>query len=437
MDARDVLRSGDVLGAMQQLKQEVRRTPRDAKLRTFLFQMFCVFAEWDRALNQLSVAAELDTAAIPMAQTYRAAIRCEMLRERVFAGQRSPTIFGQPEPWMSLLVEAGRLLADGHAEEASTLRDSAFEAAPPTSGIVDGGSFDWIADADPRLGPMLEAIVDGKYYWVPFHRLRSLTVEAPVDLRDQVWMPAQFTWANGGVSVGFVPTRYPGSAAAGADLATSRRTEWREQGSARLCDRGPRDPAHGHASARHDGRSTDRSRLTGSMATQVRRENLQPSLLDRLTDHAPDIKRESLDQQTLTMQQLRQAVLRDLTWLLNTTNHATGETMDGALASRSTLNFGIPGFTGLIRAASRQGPGRDGGLEAVLAEAIRTYEPRIRPDTVRVTARQVRDGGEVSSLVFAIEGELWAQPVPQQLFLETSIELETRLAVVTDVRVRN
>ncbi len=101
MDARDVLRAGDPGGALEQLKQEVRKAPRDARLRTFLFQMFCVFGEWDRAVTQLTVAAELDPMALPMAQAYRAAIRCELLRDKVFAGERTPTVFGDPEPWMS------------------------------------------------------------------------------------------------------------------------------------------------------------------------------------------------------------------------------------------------------------------------------------------------------------------------------------------------
>ena len=35
-------------------------------------------------------------------------------------------------------------------------------------------------------------------------------------------------------------------------------------------------------------------------------------------------------------------------------------------------------------------------------------------------------------MVFVIEGELWAQPVPQQLFLQTTIEVETRIASVTE-----
>lgn len=230
MDAREILRSGDPRAALETLKQEVRKAPRDARLRTFLFQMFCVFGEWDRALNQLTVAAELDAAAVPMAQAYRATIRCEMLRERVFAGRRTPTIFGDPEPWMPLLLEACRLLATGKPREAATLRDDAFEQAQAVSGRIEQTEFAWIADADSRLGPMLEAIIDGKYYWLPFHRLRVLTVEPPADLRDQVWMPVRFTFANGGESVGFVPTRYPGSAsAADTQLALARRTEWQEQ----------------------------------------------------------------------------------------------------------------------------------------------------------------------------------------------------------------
>jgi type VI secretion system protein ImpE len=230
MDARETLRAGDPSGALEQLKQEVRKSPRDARLRTFLFQLFCIFGEWDRAVTQLTAAAELDPLALPMAQTYRAAIRCELLRVKVFAGERTPTVFGEPEPWMSLLIEANRVLAGGRATEAAALRDSAFEQAPAASGTIDDQAFEWIADTDPRLGPMLEAVVDGKYYWVPFHRLQSLEIEPPEDLRDQVWMPARFVWVNGGESFGFVPTRYPGSESArDPQLALARRTEWREQ----------------------------------------------------------------------------------------------------------------------------------------------------------------------------------------------------------------
>lgn len=226
-EVRALLRSEGAAAALDRVKAEVRRAPREGRLRVFLFQLFCVSGEWDRAVAQLSVASELDPAILPVAVDYRAVIRCEMLRERVFQGARTPTILGEPQEWLSLLIEANRLLASGAATEAVGLRDAAFEAAPAVAGSLNGTPFEWIADADPRLGPVLEAMVDGKYYWVPFDRLRRVTVAPPTDLRDMIWTPAQFTWSTGGESAGFIPTRYPGSAKAGDDLATSRRTEWR------------------------------------------------------------------------------------------------------------------------------------------------------------------------------------------------------------------
>jgi type VI secretion system protein ImpE len=231
MDALQTLRSGDVLGALGALKQEVRKAPRDPRLRTFLFQMFCVTGEWDRALTQLTAAAELDPLALPMAQAYKTAIRCEMLRESVFRGERSPTVLGDPGPWLPMLIECTRLLAVGKPEDATRLRDDAFERAAETEGTLNDAAFAWIADADPRLGPVLEVFVNGNYMWVPFTRLKSLRLDPPADLRDQVWMPANFTWSNEGETIGFIPTRYPGSAAA-ADpvLAMSRRTDWHDAG---------------------------------------------------------------------------------------------------------------------------------------------------------------------------------------------------------------
>ena len=96
MNAREALRQNDVGACLDQLKQDVRHAPRDAQLRTFLFQMFCITGEWDRALTQLKVAGELDLGAEAMVTTYQAAIRSEILREKVYRGERTPTVFGDP-----------------------------------------------------------------------------------------------------------------------------------------------------------------------------------------------------------------------------------------------------------------------------------------------------------------------------------------------------
>ena len=168
------------------------------------------------------------------------------------------------------------------------------------------------------------------------------------------------------------------------------------------------------------------------MAEPTGRERLQPSLLDRLTDHEPEHRRESFDQQTLTMPQLRHAVLRDLAWLLNTTNLAATDDLSATpLAANSTINYGVPGLAGMVSSADQLN-----SLESRIADAIRAFEPRIRPETVQVRLRRGHEDSPNPAVVFEIEGELWAHPVPEQLFLETAIELETRLAVVKDAGMR-
>jgi len=230
--AEQALRAGDPQAALKLLQDQVRAKPADAKLRTFLFQLLAVLGQWDRALNQLQVVGELDPSATPMVQTYRETIPCERLREQVFAGQKVPMLFGEPEAWVALLIEA--LLRDGRGEHeaAQQLRDQAFEQAPATSGEATTSEgtqpFEWLADADMRLGPVIEAIINGRYSWVPVHRLAELRIEPPADLRDRVWMPAQLLFTNGGESVAFIPTRYAGTPLSDGLLALARRTDWAE-----------------------------------------------------------------------------------------------------------------------------------------------------------------------------------------------------------------
>ena len=82
------------------------------------------------------------------------------------------------------------------------LRADALGAAPATAGSLDGTEFEWIADADSRLGPVLEVVINGRYGWAPFSELTQVTIEAPADLRDMVWAPAQLTLLNGGADRG-------------------------------------------------------------------------------------------------------------------------------------------------------------------------------------------------------------------------------------------
>jgi len=240
MTATEALRRGDLQTAAEELKQQIRDNPRDAALRIFLFQLSAVTGQWERALSQLNLAGQLDPAAEMMVTSYRTAIQCERLRAEVFAGKRSPLVLGEPDPWIAAMLQALALRAQGELQAAEPLRQQAFDAAPAIGGTIrwrtaGAGSdeqtqtaeFQWLADADVSLGPILEAIVNGRYYWVPFQQIEAIRLQPPVDLRDLVWAPAEFTWVGGGSQVGFIPTRYFGSEACDDDaVRLGRKTQW-------------------------------------------------------------------------------------------------------------------------------------------------------------------------------------------------------------------
>lgn len=230
MQAEELLSQGQPAEALEKLQEQVREKPSDPKLRVFLFQLLCVLGQWDRAMTQLNVAADLDAQNLLMANVCRPALNCEALRAEIWAGIRSPLILGEPQEWVGWILQANQMAVEGRYAESQELRGQAFEQAPAIAGTINGQPFEWIADADPRLGPILEVVVNGGYYWVPFANVREIQIEAPADLRDVVWTPAQFTWTNGGASVGLIPTRYPGSEDSDQSaILMARRTEWIER----------------------------------------------------------------------------------------------------------------------------------------------------------------------------------------------------------------
>nr|WP_236675754.1 type VI secretion system baseplate subunit TssE [Pseudomonas mediterranea] len=141
--------------------------------------------------------------------------------------------------------------------------------------------------------------------------------------------------------------------------------------------------------------------------------------MDRLTDDDPTNPKESADKRVLSLTQLKASVLRDLAWLLNTTSLLDADATLHTPAGTSVVNFGLPALAG--NSASNVDLS---ALEALIQQAIATFEPRILRHTLRVRARSTAEMNH-NALSFEIEGDLWAQPVPLRLMLQTDLDLET------------
>lgn len=241
MPPEESLRAGRLQDALTELQGQVRKDPSNSRYRVFLFQLLCVLGDWDRARDQLKVLAELDAGSLALVHVYGSAVSCELLRREVFAGTRTPLVLGEPLPWVALLVQALAAGAPGGGGDARALRAEALDQASAVPGTIDGNDFEWLADADPRTAPVCEAMIDGRYYWVPFERITSVTIEAPSDLRDFVWLPAHLVLANGGEVAALLPVRYPGSETDADSLVRlARKTEWDEVAPETFYGRGQR-----------------------------------------------------------------------------------------------------------------------------------------------------------------------------------------------------
>jgi type VI secretion system protein ImpE len=228
-NADDLLRAGDLDGARQALIERVKRAPDDQPSRMFLFQLFCILGEWDKAKAQLKVLTQLSPEAQMLAVAYNLAIAAEIERERAFAGQAPPALLVNTSDWAGDLAVALNAAVQGRHDDAETARMRAFDAAPDTHGQFNDRPFDWIADADPRFGPAFEAVIHGRWGLVPFDAVRKITSDGPQDLRDLVWLPVEIEFKTGQGVAAILPARYPGTQGeTDANLLLARATDWRD-----------------------------------------------------------------------------------------------------------------------------------------------------------------------------------------------------------------
>ena len=164
------------------------------------------------------------------------------------------------------------------------------------------------------------------------------------------------------------------------------------------------------------------------MAELLPQERLQPSLLDRLTDDAPDVKEESRDKRVLNLSQLRASVLRDIRWLLNTVNlEATQDLSAWPQVASASVNYGIPDLAGTTVSSTNEMV-----LERAIRRAILNFEPRILASSLNVVVHVSPEKMDRQALTFIIEGQLWARPQPQNLYLKTELDLETGTVTVDE-----
>lgn len=194
---------------VEDISAAIRAEPLLASHRLALARLKLVQGEYPKALQQLQLACQFDAGLEAEAQLVRMLVRTEQTREAVLDGKILPDLLATAPAWLEKLIGA---LRENDEQTAATMRQEALSEAPPSKGCYgepEPSPFEWIADGDERLGPVLEVILGGTYYWVPFDMVESLHIPAPKHAMELVWAPADLKLLGyPASSIVYIPARY-------------------------------------------------------------------------------------------------------------------------------------------------------------------------------------------------------------------------------------
>jgi type VI secretion system protein ImpF len=146
------------------------------------------------------------------------------------------------------------------------------------------------------------------------------------------------------------------------------------------------------------------------MARSATETLVTQSVLDRLTqvEDWPATRNQSV-------RFFRDALKRDLEWLLNTRKPPLPQLASFPVARDSVINFGLPdiGALGLMSSSDQR------ALRIAIETCLRVFEPRLADVHVTLESSDTVD----RRLRFHIEGNMKLDPAPEEIAFDTVLEL--------------
>ncbi len=144
--------------------------------------------------------------------------------------------------------------------------------------------------------------------------------------------------------------------------------------------------------------------------------HITPSIIDRLLDNEPELTQEPLASRSRSLQEFKQAVKRDLEWLLNT-RRAIKISPTLKELTHSIANYGLADLSNVnVKSVNEQHR-----LEQEIEQVIRIFEPRLE-DTI-VTLEPVLENEP--ALHFRIDARLKIEPAPELVTFDTVLRLDS------------
>jgi type VI secretion system protein ImpE len=211
MDPKDLIKAGRLAEARKRLTEEVRAMPADVGKRTLLFQVLAFCGEWSKAEQHLDAIVAQDSKKETGVQVYKNLVGAERERLEVSTLMRRPSFLPETPPFAETYFAALQKLLDRKLEEAEALFNQIGTERPEVRGTLDGTAFVGFEDTDAFLSLFLEAMVHGRYVWIPFESIREIVLSPPKTLFDLLWVEGHVTTWEGLALNCHLPVLYGGS----------------------------------------------------------------------------------------------------------------------------------------------------------------------------------------------------------------------------------
>jgi type VI secretion system protein ImpE len=230
-EAKSLLDSGNLSGAVETVLTAVKSKPTDVGLRTFLFELSCFAGDWTRAEKQLDVIGHQDANTMIGSLIYRQCLEAERKRERLFAEGLKPEFLADPPDYVYGLMTANNRVREGNLAEAREILDKVEEQRPAFACSVNGKQVEDFRDYNDLTSCVLEVIIKDSYVWVPLEQVEKIEFQPPKSLRDLFWIQAQLETSNGTNGEVMIPSLYVNSNKNQNDqVRLGRMTDWRDAG---------------------------------------------------------------------------------------------------------------------------------------------------------------------------------------------------------------
>jgi type VI secretion system protein ImpE len=223
VNAALLIQEGHLEEGLAALQAEVKARPTDAEKRFELGELLVLLGDWARADNQLDLVSTQEPSFGVLVALMRQLIRGEVARKEVFDQGRAPELVGEVS---GEITSALRRLLDLRDPSLGEVEGPGEPA--PLKGLVDGRPFTGVRDLDDRVADVLEVLTStGKYFWIPWSRVRSIELHKPTRLRDLVWRQADLDVSDGPSGVVYIPATYAAPEGESTGLSRlGRETSW-------------------------------------------------------------------------------------------------------------------------------------------------------------------------------------------------------------------